>query len=139
MFAKERALKISIIVLGLIAGFDLIRAYMHTLNIWHASGTIAQMSQTADTMWLMNYQGSLQLMSGLVYLLIIWKAKELAPYVLMVNAIANLYHLFSVSVNGVLEMQTSAWNGQFYMYVYVTVIFLVGLNCIIVNKRNIVE
>ena len=78
-------------------------------------------------------------MSGLVYLLIIWKAKELAPYVLMVNAIANLYHLFSVSVNGVLEMQTSAWNGQFYMYVYVTVIFLVGLNCIIVNKRNIVE
>ena len=92
MFSKERALKISIIFLGLIAGFDLIRAYMHTLNIWHASGTIAQMEQTADTMWLMNYQGSLQLMSGLVYFLIIWKAKELAPYVLMINAIANIYN-----------------------------------------------
>jgi len=136
MFTKEKALKISVIVLGLIAIYDLIRAYMHTINIWHASESFAQMSQTADTMWLMNFQGSLQLMSGLVYLLIVWKAKELSPYVLIINAFANLYHLFSVSVNGVLEMQTSAWNGQYYMYVYVAIVFLTGLNYVIAEKRE---
>lgn len=139
MFTKEKALKIAVIVLALIGGFDLIRAYMHTLNIWHASGEIAKMSQTADTMWLMNYQGSLQLMSGLVYLLIVWKAKELAPYVLIVNAIANLYHLVTVRINGVLEMQTSAWNGQYFMYVYCAVIFIVGLNYLFVKKRKVLE
>ena len=136
MFTKEKALKISVAVLGLVAIYDLIRGYMHTLNIWYASEHIAHMSQTADTMWLMTYQGALQLMSGLVYLLIVWKAKELAPYILMINAFANLYHLFSVSVNGVLEMQTSAWNGQYYMYVYVSVLFLTGLSYVIAKQRE---
>lgn len=136
MFSKERALKIAVIILAIVGGYDLIRAYMHTLNIWYASGEIAQMSQTADTMWLMNYQGSLQLMSGLVYLLIVWKAKEIAPYVLMVNAFANLYHFVTVRINGVLEMQTSAWNGKYYMYVYCAVIFLTGLNYFIAKKRS---
>lgn len=136
MFTKERALKIAVIVLAIVGGYDLIRAYMHTVNIWHASAEIAQMSQTPDTMWLMNYQGSMQLMSGLIYLLIVWKAKEIAPYVLMINAIANLYHLFSASLNGVLEMQTSAFNGQYFMYVYITIIFITGLNYLIAKKRN---
>lgn len=72
MFTKERALKIAVIVLAIVGGYDLIRAYMHTVNIWHASAEIAQMSQTPDTMWLMNYQGSMQLMSGLIYLLIVY-------------------------------------------------------------------
>ncbi len=136
MFTKDKALKISVTVLGLVAIYDLIRAYMHTLNIWYASEHIAQMSQTADTMWLMTYQGALQLMSGLVYLLIVWKAKELSPYVLIIIAIANLYFLFAVRVNGVLEMQTSEWNGQYYMYVYVAVVFLAGLNYFIAEKRE---
>lgn len=136
MFSKDKALIIAVIVLTIVGGYDLIRAYMHTLNIWHASATIAQMSQTPDTMWLMNYQGSLQLMSGLVYLLIVWKAREIAPYVLMINAVANLYHLFSASINGVMEMQTSAFNGQYFMYVYVAVTFLTGLNYLIAMTRS---
>lgn len=136
MFSKDKALIIAVIVLTIVGGYDLVRAYMHTLNIWHASATIAQMSQTPDTMWLMNYQGSLQLMSGLVYLLIVWKAREIAPYVLMINAVANLYHLFSASINGVMEMQTSAFNGQYFMYVYVAVTFLTGLNYLIAKKRS---
>ena len=136
MFSKDKALIIAVIVLTIVGGYDLVRAYMHTLNIWHVSATIAQMSQTPDTMWLMNYQGSLQLMSGLVYLLIVWKAREIAPYVLMINAVANLYHLFSASINGVMEMQTSAFNGQYFMYVYVAVTFLTGLNYLIAKKRS---
>lgn len=136
MFSKERALTLSAIVLALVGVYDLIRAYMHTLNIWYASEHFAQMSQTADTMWLMNYQGSLQLMSGLIYILIAWKARKLAPYVLMINAFANLYHLFSASINGVLEMQTSAWSGLYYMYVYCAVVVITGLNYFIARKRN---
>lgn len=41
MFSKDKALKIAIITLSIIAGVDLIRAFMHTFNIWWASENIA--------------------------------------------------------------------------------------------------
>lgn len=136
MFKKQRALKIAIVVLGIIAVIDLIRGYMHTYNIWYASENIAHMSQTADTMMLMHSFGISNYLTGLVYILILLKARELSPYILMLIVISYALGVISLSVTGVSAMQTSDWNGQYMMYIYLSVCLITSLNYFISAIRE---
>ena len=136
MFKREKALKIAMIALGLIAFMDLLRGYMHTFNIWYASENIAHMTQTADTMMLMNTFGITNFLTGFIYILIIVKAKELAPYVLTILPLSYLIGIISIKTTGISKMQTAEWNGQYMMYVYLTLSFIVSLNYFIASMRE---
>ena len=129
MFTKEKALKISIITLSVIAGVDLVRGFMHTFNIWWASENIAHMSQTADTMFLMNSFGITNWLTGFIYILVVIKAKDLAPYILLLVPSTYILGIISNHMIGVVAMQsTTEWNGQYIMYVYLFTMALVGIN-----------
>ncbi len=136
MFKKETALKIAVITLGVIAGVDIIRGLMHTFFIMYASENIAQMTQTADTLNLMNTFGIANLLSGAMYILIVKKAKELSPYMLTIIPLTYFVGIISARMTGVAAMQTSAWNGQYMLFVYWTVCIVVGLNYFISAARN---
>jgi hypothetical protein len=136
MFKREKALKIALVVLGIIAFMDLLRGYMHTFNIWYASENIAHMTQTADTMMLMNTFGITNFLTVFVYILIIVKAKELAPYVLTILPLSYLIGIISIKITGISQIQTAEWNGQYMMYVYLTLSFMVGLNYFVASMRE---
>ncbi len=125
---KEKALKISVFTLILVAFIDLLRGYMHTFNIWWASENIAHMTQTADTMFLMNTFGISNILTGLIYILAIIKSKELSPYILILISTSYALGIISNQVTGVAAMQSSDWNGQYIMYIYLIMVSLVGIN-----------
>ena len=136
MFKKQTALKIAVITLGVIACVDIIRGLMHTFFIMYASENIAQMTQTPDTLNLMNTFGIANLLSGVTYILILKKAKELSPYMLLIIPLAYFVGIISLNVTGVAAMQTSAWNGQYMLYVYWTVCIVAGINYFVSALRD---
>lgn len=136
MFKKQIALKIAVITLGVIACVDIIRGLMHTFFIMYASENIAQMTQTPDTLNLMNTFGIANLLSGVTYVLILKKAKDLSPYMLIIIPLTYFVGIISLNVTGVAAMQTSAWNGQYMLYVYWTVCTVVGVNYFISAARH---
>lgn len=125
---KKTALKIAVITLGVFAGVDFLRGLMHTFFIMYASENIAHMSQTADTLLLMSTFGIANFLSSFTYVLVLKKAKELSPYLLIIIPIAYALGIISMQVTGISAMQTSEWNGQYMMYGYLTISTLVGLN-----------
>lgn len=136
MFKKETSIKIATFMLSGIALMDILRGYMHTFNIWWASAHIAHMTQTADTLMLMNIFGITNFLTGSLYLLIIWKAKELSPYVLVLVPTSYLIGIISGRTTGVFQLQTAQWNGKYMMYVYLALTFLSGLNYFIAVWRE---
>ena len=136
MFKKEKAFKLTVITLGIIAGIDLLRGVMHTFLIMWASKNIAHMTQTADTLFLMNTFGVSNLLTGFIFILILWKAKVLAPYILVLVPFIYLVGVISSSLTGIAAMQTSEWNGQYLMYVYLGVSFISGSNYFISVLRD---
>ena len=139
MFKRETALKVAVVTLVIVAIMDLFRGYMHTANIWYASENIAKMTQTADTMNLMNFFGISNLLTGCIYLLIILKAKELSPYVLVIIPVTYLIGIISSNLTGVAAMQVSEWNGKYMMYVYLAATALIGINYFISAARHKVK
>ena len=136
MFTEKKAMRIAIYILGLIAVMDIVRGYMHTFNIWWASDYFAQMSQTADTLMLMNTFGITNFLTGFIYLLIILKARNLSPYILMIIPISYLMGIVSARMTGVLQLQTSSWNGQYMMIIYLLSSLVVGSNYFIALWRE---
>lgn len=138
MFTKEKALKISVVTLAIIACLDLLRGFMHTFNIWWASENVAHMTQTADTMQLMNSFGITNILTGFIFILIIIKAKELSPYVLIIITFSYVLGIISLNTTGVAAMMTTAteWNGKYFMFVYLTVIMLIGINYFVSTLRE---
>ena len=127
--SKEKALNIAVITLFVVAGVDIARGYMHTFNVWWASENIAQMTQTADTMHLMITFGASNFLTGFIYVLIGLKAKEIAPYVLILIPVSYLLGIISGHTTGVSAMSSeTAWNGMYMLYIYWTVITLVSVN-----------
>lgn len=135
IFTKEGALKLAVTALIVIGGLDLFRGFMHTFNIWWASENIAKMSQTADTMFLMNTFGISNFLTGAIFLLIAKKAKELAPYILVLIPLVYALGIISSHITGVAAMQESEWNGQYFMFSYFALIILVGINYFIASLR----
>lgn len=136
MFKKKTALQIAVVTLGIIAGMDIIRGLMHTFFIMYASENIAQMTQTPDTLNLMNTFGIANFLSGITYILILWKAKALSPYMLTIIPPVYFIGIISARVTGVAAMQTAAWNGQYMLYVYWAVCLIVGINYFISSARE---
>ena len=129
---KERALKISTVTLFVIAMIDLLRGFMHTFQINFAATNIAKIQATPDELILMGSFGMANFLSGILYLLVLKKAKHLAPYVLIIIPTAYLLGIIGLKMQGV-HMQAE-FNGQYMMYVYLGVSALVSGYYFILHK-----
>ncbi|NAS13039.1 hypothetical protein [Poritiphilus flavus] len=83
MFSKENILKLNVFVLFMAAIMDLIRGIMHTYGVKYAAVNLAGIEPIPDSLVLMGSFGISNFLTAFIYFLVIWKARELAPYVLI--------------------------------------------------------
>ena len=133
MLNKSLALKVNTFVLGVIAIIDIIRGYMHTFNINYASANIAKIDPHPDAMYLLGVFGMSNFLTAFVYIIIVWKAKHITPYILLIIPIAYLAGIIGLRTQDVL-MQ-SEFNGQYIMFGYFTVCLLTSLTYFTSKKQ----
>ena len=83
MKKKEIVLKLNVAVLLLIGIMDFIRGFAHTFNVRYAAVQLAGIEPIPDSLYLMGAFGISNFLTGSIYFLVIWKAKHLAPYILL--------------------------------------------------------
>ena len=125
MLNKFLSLKINTLILGVIALIDIIRGYMHTFNINYASANIAKIDPHPDAMYLLGVFGMSNFLTAFIYLIIVWKAKDITPYILFIIPFAYLVGIIGLRTQDV-QMQ-SEFNGQYIMFGYFTICLLTSL------------
>jgi len=116
MFTKEKMLRINIIYLWCLTILDLIRGFLHTFNINWANSTFAQMESNPDGLMMLGAFGISNILTGLLYLLILKKDKTLAPYVLAIISVAYVLGAIGLKLQGV--QGDSSFYGRYMMLVY---------------------
>lgn len=127
MLKKQYALNIASIILFAAGVMDLIRGYMHSYNVHHAAEKLAGIELSSDrVLVLMGAFGISNFLTGFLYFLIIFKAKDLVPYVLgliPISYIIGSYGLMKIS--GV--VMESPFVGQHIMRVYLSICLLTAI------------
>ncbi|MFP4508541.1 MAG: hypothetical protein ACLFNQ_00280 [Spirochaetaceae bacterium] len=116
---QERAIGVSRNVLFVLAGVDLIRGIAHTFLLNWAAMNVARIEPHPDALMLRGVFGNSNFLTAGVFLLVAWKAKELAGYVLGIIPLAYFVGITGIRLNGV-SMQ-SEFNGQYMMMIYFAV------------------
>ena len=126
------------IVLG---GVDLIRGFMHTILLEYAATNIAGLDLTTpvaiDLLRLMGSFGISNYITGVMLILLGWKARPLA--LIMLGAIPVAYVIGSVGIRFNTASYTATqgnWGGVPMMMVYMVICVVTFLTGIIVAKRN---
>jgi hypothetical protein len=134
MLTKEKMLKINIIYLWGIAILDLIRGFLHTFNINWANATFAQMDPNPDAMMMLGTFGISNILTGLLYLLILKKDKSLAPYVLAIIPIAYISGVIGLRLQGV--QGESSFYGKYMMFAYLGLCIVLSVSYFVVSLRK---
>ncbi len=116
MFTQEKVLRFNIIYLWGLAVLDLVRGFLHTFNINWANATFAQMESNPDGLMMLGAFGISNILTGLLYILILKKNKTLAPYVLAIISIAYVSGAIGLKLQGV--QGDSSFYGKYMMFVY---------------------
>lgn len=125
MLSKSLSLKINTIVLIVIAIVDIIRGCMHTFNINYAAANIAKIDPHPDALYLLGVFGMSNFLTAFIYLIIVWKAKHIAPFILLIIPLGYLVGIIGLKTQGV-HMQ-SDFNGQYMMFGYFAICLLTSL------------
>ena len=131
------------VFLFIIGLYDLIRGFMHTyLLTWSASyfAKFDLATVPEDQVFMLGVFGISNWLTGFLYLLISIKAKHLSPYVLIIIPLTYLLGLIGIWSCGIHGQ--SAFNGQYFMYVYFAIcviIFLIFLFQKYYQKKCIIE
>jgi hypothetical protein len=125
MFTKENILRINIIYLWGLAILDLIRGFLHTFNINWANATFAQMESNPDGLMMLGAFGISNILTGLLYILILKKDKTLAPYVLAIISIAYVSGAIGLKLQGI--QGDSSFYGRYMMFVYLGASIILSL------------
>lgn len=125
MLNRSLTLKINAIVLTVIAIADIIRGYMHTFNINYAAANIAKIDHHPDALYLLGVFGMSNFLTAFIYLFIVWKAKHIAPFILLIIPLGYLVGIIGLKTQGV-HMQ-SDFNGQYMMFGYFAICLLTSL------------
>ncbi|HSN66550.1 MAG TPA: hypothetical protein VLS94_07915 [Fusibacter sp.] len=134
MYNKKTALKVSSLLLLAISLLDIIRGFMHTFNIKWAAENIAKIEAIPDSMILMGSFGMSNFLTGFIYLLILWKAKNLAPHVLALIPIAYGLGIIGLKLQGI--AMESEFNGQYMMFVYLGLCALTSIYYFLSSKME---
>jgi hypothetical protein len=122
---KKVALKICSFILLLAGIMDIIRGFTHTFRVRYAVEHLAKIESTPDNLVLMSAFGISNILSGLLYFLIVFKAKKLAPYALAIIPLSYLAGGLGMRYsNIVLE---SEFKGQHMMKVYLGICLITAI------------
>lgn len=135
---KQLALKISSIILLLAGIMDIWRGFIHTFQVKYATINGAGIEPNSDNLVLMGAFGISNFLSGLLYLIIVWKAKKIVPYVLLLIPASYCMGSFGLQYSNVF-IDPNKFKGQYIMSVYLgicmlTVIFYFLVA--IINEQN---
>lgn len=105
-------------VLLCIGFVDIFRGAAHTFFLEWSATNIAKlnMASAGDQLFLMGAFGISNFLTGFLYLIISRKARTLSPYVLVLIPATYLFGLVGIWLNHV--HGKSAFDGQYFMYVY---------------------
>jgi hypothetical protein len=126
--------KVSQRLLFILAGLDIIRGIFHTYLLTWAASEVARIDPHPDAIFLLGVFGNSNFLTGALFFLIAWKAKELAQYVVGLIPLAYAIGILGIRLNGV-SMQ-SEFNGQYMMFIYMGVCILTWVYGQIVRVKS---
>lgn len=136
---KQLALKISSIVLLLVGVMDILRGVLHTFRIKYAMLNGAKIEPVTESLVLMGAFGISNFLTGFLYLLIVWRAKKIVPYVLLIIPFSYFLGGIGLRYSNVV-LPADKFRGQYIMHYYLSICLLVALFyfvVVIINKlRN---
>lgn len=141
LLATEMRLRIASYILIIAGCMDLVRGFMHTFNIQYAATHIAQVDMASpmigDFLLVMTTFGMSNFLTGMFAIIIGLNAKKLAPIFLAIIPLTYLLGIISMRMN---DIETNAaFNGQYMMYIYLSVCLLTTLYYYIPNWLNLGE
>ncbi len=120
-----------LLVLGVV---DLVRGIMHTFVLTWAAGNIARIDPNPDALMLLGVFGNSNLLTGALYLLVAFRAREIAGCILGIIPVAYAVGIVGIRLNGV-SMQ-SEFNGKYMMLVYFLVCIVTFVYFIVARRRE---
>lgn len=134
MLTKEKAIHLSVVVLFLAASIDMIRGFMHTFQVRHAAVNLAGIEPISDSLVLMSAFGMSNFLTGSIYYLVIWKARHLAPYILLLIPLS--YFLGGMGMRFQNVQLESAFVGQYMMAKYLGVCLITALAYFVLARKK---
>ena len=114
-------------ILGLV---DILRGFLHTFAINWAVATFAKLdlsSARQDQLTLLGAFGISNFLTGMLYILISKKAKQLSPYVLGVIPLAYTAGFIGLKLSGVVGQ--AAFYGKYFMLAYLaSCVIILGIS-----------
>ena len=120
-----------LLVLGVV---DLVRGIMHTFVLTWAAANIAQIAPHPDALMLLGVFGNSNLLTGALFLLVAFKAREIAGYILGIIPVAYFVGIVGIRLNGV-SMQ-SEFTGKYMMLVYFVVCIVTFVYFVVAGRRK---
>jgi hypothetical protein len=111
---------------------DIRRGFAHTFNVRYAAEHLAGIEPISDSLVLMGAFGISNFLTGFIYFLVLWKAKHLAPYILLVIPIS--YFIGGMGMNYQHVQMESAFIGRYIMAVYLSICLATGLLYLLSKK-----
>ena len=125
MLNKTTTLKISVLVLALAGLMDIKRGFAHTYNMRYSAENLAGIELIPESLVLMGAFGISNFLTGFIYFLVIWKAKELAPYILLIIPFSYFFGGIGIKFQ---DIQTDApFIGRYMMAVYLGICLITAL------------
>lgn len=133
MLSEKTALKISSIVLFAAGLMDIKRGIAHTFGVRYSAEVLAGIEPISDSLVLMSAFGMSNFLTGFIFLLIVWKARHLAPYVLLLIPVS--YFIGGIGMNLQEVQLESRFVGQYIMRVYLLICTLTGLLYFLAKRK----
>jgi uncharacterized membrane protein len=125
MIKKETAAKICTIILIMAGLTDLIRGFAHTFNVRYSAQHLAGIEPISDSLVLMSAFGMSNFLTAFIYFLIVWKARPLAPFILILIPLS--YFIGGLGMKFQNVQLESQFQGQYMMSFYLGICFISGL------------
>jgi hypothetical protein len=123
-------------VLLLLGISDLVRGFLHTYEVSWAATTFAKLDLSyvrSDQLTLLGAFGISNILTGLIYILISRKAKNISPYILIIIPIAYALGWLGLKVSGI--SANALFLGKYFILIYLFVC-IVTFGVFISNKYS---
>ena len=134
MLNRRKILKLNVIVLALAGLMDIRRGVAHTYHVRYSAEHLAGIAPIEDSLMLMGAFGISNFLTGLLYFLVIWKAKHLAPYVLMLIPLSYFIGGLGIKLQNI--QPEGAFVGRYMMAVYLGICIVSSLLYFISKKET---
>ncbi len=122
----------------LIFGFvDLLRGFLHTFAIVFASSTFAHLDLSTkrnDQLTLLGAFGISNFLTGMLYILISRKAKELSPYVLAIIPVSYILGFIGLRMSGITS--DADFLGKYFMIIYLGISMFTSAYYFLKNRKK---